>query len=249
MRQAIAVLSIAAFIVLADCVDREKTVPPDAVRVETTGTETGDLESVQPNVHPLTPEEYAAMTTASDTAQPLKQAETRTAHFPKPARPAKRALTLAAPTALQAPRLRSGIGYPINVSPSVARMNLAIMMNARIPAQSWAKANMREAVGIGADGTIPVPLWRLRTGNDGIQVATYITDIPVPASLDPTYQFVIPAALFRGGDRAVIEDVPADAILVEISGNAVIYPFISAIYSSGDPATIYGARMRFEGAR
>lgn len=143
-------------------------------------------ESVQPNVHPLLPEEYAAISASA----PIRPVIAR-ASLP----------VLTEPPSSSAP-LRTGIAIPINASLTTRRMNLGLIANVYdLEREQWNNPDWRQDWGVDDRGRFRVRVWRHR-GDEYKHVTTLIVNGPSSLNFD---QFPLSVDDWRGGDVLILE--------------------------------------------
>lgn len=250
----VAVFAIAATMLLACVASEQKVERAEPVRVDTTETLptddadlNGPLGSVQPNVHPASPEEWdwQAMNVRTETAQPpLRKAPVHVVRFDRPA----------LPTPILDGRRRECIGFPIIASPRVKRMNLALGANVYEYEGMhilWRDPKWREFHRIAPDGSFGVNIWRVREG-----VATYVDTLRVPGGPDPSFvQFQLEQLypnVWRGGDMLCLEALKHGGTLMiyyDQSAEFMRGPWINVIeQGSNDPGVSFGAWTTIGGA-
>src|SRR5688572_16592661 len=226
-----------AVVLLLACVASEQKVgtPPPPVRVDTAPTETIDPNaSVQPNVHPISPEEWAASdidldtlepaTAAADTTQPLRKAPMHIVHFVAPAQ--------------SAPSVRSCIGYPLTAGCNRVRYNLLLQPNLYdVTIRNWSDPQWRATFRVDG-GTFPVNLWRIRGG-----VPTFWKQVRVQAGPGlPTGnpQTALSADFFRGGDDlcvGAVRNIGPLLVAYDQQTGLVVQPQLSQIQTSSNDST------------
>jgi hypothetical protein len=256
-RSIAAVGTMATVLALGYIAFREDPKPPAPIRADVTSTAPSasprplvtasqppyEPESVQPNVHPISPDEWKAadmdldrMTVATDTTQPLRKAPVHVVRFD----------AAALPTPILDERPRECIGYPLTSGFSKVRYNLLLQPNPyQATIRNWSDPTWRETFRV-EGGTFPVNLWRKRLGEPD----KFIKQVRVQAGPGlPTGnpQEALSTLDFRGGDVVCVEAVrhigPLFVAYDQQTG-AVVQPQLSAIQNaSNDSTPVPGAWM------
>jgi hypothetical protein len=124
--------------------------------------------------------------------------------------------------------VREGIGFPVIAGLDAFRINVQLT-TLPIPPEAWRNL---ETVLNPKNGTIGIPVWRLRKGT-----STRIGEVRIPSHPIATAVYALPPAYFQLGDVAVFEYTPAlftEAVFASVIDNA-----------SSDPTTMPGARVQF----
>ena len=160
----------------------------------------------------------------TDTAQPLKPADTRTVTF--------------------VPQLRTVVTYTINASLAKRRFNLDMGPELRewiVAPANWRDPEFRKLCGVDAFGNFPVRVMRRR-----FRRVTHVATVMVPAgpNVGLPARYVAGAPEWQAFDTLSLEvntPVPCLMVAKDASGN-VIWPYMSGVeQSSNDPSQIFGA--------
>lgn len=267
-RLGVLVLLIALAVVAAGCGQREREraqvhkqpVPETATNTNTVATWTAtdsDLDaplgSVQPNIRPLTKEEYwkeeywkererafLEHRTATDTTQPLRRAPVHVVRF-------DRAALTTVPILDE--RKRECIAYPLNASFVRVRYNLLLQPNLYdVTIRNWSDPKWLATFHVD-DGTFPVNLWRTRNGEPAFWKTVRVQAGPGLPTGNP--QVGLSADFFRGGDKLCVETPRVGGavfVAYDRQTGAVVQPQLSAIQnSSNDSTPIPGAWTTISG--